>query len=90
MIFGRSLAIFGLLAKHLDPDFKLTDEMKNFFQVYSEQKITEHDLPPLNKRINREVAIESLGNWLAYIYEVDQPVYNIVKDYLARYNVLDQ
>ncbi|OGE19171.1 hypothetical protein A3J19_01280 [Candidatus Daviesbacteria bacterium RIFCSPLOWO2_02_FULL_41_8] len=90
VVFGRSLAIFGLLAKHLDPDFRLTEEMKNFFQVYSEEEITKNDQPPLNKRINREVAIEAFGNWLTYIYEVDQPVYNIVKKYLSQYNILDQ
>lgn len=90
VVFGRSLAVFGLLAKHMDPDFRLTEEMKRFFQVYPEKEITKNDQPPIIRRINREVALERLGNWISYLYEIDPPVYHLVNNYLSKYNLFDK
>ena len=90
VVFYRSLAVFGLVAKHMDPDFLLTVEMKRFFQVYPEEKITENDQPPIIRRINREVALERLGNWISYLYEIDPSLYRLVNNYLSRYNLFDK
>lgn len=90
VVFYRSLAVFGLVAKHMDPDFLLTVEMKRFFQVYPEEKITENDQLPIIRRINREVALERLGNWISYLYEIDPPLYRLVNNYLSKYNLFDK
>lgn len=90
VVFYRSLAVFGLVAKHMDPDFLLTVEMKRFFQVYPEEKITENDQPPIIRRINREVALERLGNWISYLYEIDPSLYRLVNGYLSQYNLFDK
>lgn len=89
-VFSRGLAIFGLLAKQMDRNFYVTDEMKRFFQIYPLEQILENEITPAIKRINREAAVERLTNWLSYLFEVDPPVYRLVQNYLSKYNVVDK
>lgn len=90
VIFSRCLSIFGLLAKQMDIDFRITDEMKKFFQIYPEEQLIKNYEDTAIKRINREAAIERLSNWLSYLFEVDQPVYHLVKNYLGKYANIDK
>ncbi len=85
--FFRGLAIIGYMAKHLDYDFKMSEELKKFFAKYNEAEFI-HEDPPVLKRIDREVALQKLTNWLIFLFEKDQKLYQVVKNNLARYNVL--
>lgn len=90
VIFSRSLSIFGLLAKQMDSDFSITDEMKKFFRIYSEEMLLKNYESRAVKRINREAAIERLSSWLSYLFEVDPSVYNLVKNYLDKYAIINR
>lgn len=84
--FLRALSMLGFLAKQLDYDFKLTSEIKFFFERNPPENFKEDGNISYEKRINREKAMELLNNWLAYIFEKRPELYKLVNDYIARYN----
>lgn len=90
VVFARTLAVVGLMAKYMDNSLRIVETLNNFFQVYSEEEITKNDQPPILRRINREVALERLGNWISYLNEIDPPVYHLVSNYLSKYNLFDK
>lgn len=90
VVFVRTMAVFSLLSKQMDSDLRITEEMKRFFQQYSEEELTEKKESINLKRINREVALERLNNWLSYLFEVDPSIYQLVKNYLGKYTFIDR
>lgn len=90
VIFSRALSVFGLMAKQMDRNFAITDEMKRFFQVYPEKELLKNYPTLAIKRINRETAVERLTNWMAYLFEADPLVYHLVQDYLKKYAIIDK
>lgn len=91
VLFIRAFGIIGFLAKELNFEFKLTNELKYFFEKYPESAlIKEENLTPPFKRISREKAIEQLISWLSYIAEIDPPLYRLVKENFKEYNVVDR
>lgn len=66
------------------------EEVKKFFDAHPEETILDReDYAPPFKRINRERSIEKLNNWLAYLVEIDPPLYHLVKDKFKEYNAID-
>jgi hypothetical protein len=37
--------------------------------------------------MNREEAIDALNNWLAYLFEIDPKLYQLVNNYISKYNI---
>lgn len=89
IIFSRGLAILGMMAKQMDRNFFVTDELKNFFQVYPLDKLLKNEISPAIRRINRETALERLTNWLSYLFEVDPVLYQLVKKQLSQYGIIN-
>ncbi|MBI2613401.1 MAG: AarF/ABC1/UbiB kinase family protein [Candidatus Levybacteria bacterium] len=90
VLFIRVLSITGFLSKHLNYNYKLAEEMREFLKIHPEETLLdENDYAPLFKRINREQAIEKLNNWLAYLIEIDPPLYKLVKEKFKEYNSID-
>lgn len=89
-ILLRTLSIIGFLAKELDYSFKLAVEVKKFISKYPEEKLIGENIPTPFRRINRERAIEMLNNWLAYLFEKDPSLYNVVNAYISRYNIVKE
>jgi ubiquinone biosynthesis protein len=89
--FIRTLSIIGFLAKDLNYDYKLVDEIKNFLKKHPVDTIIGEDAsaPPF-KRINREKAIEQLNNWLSYLVEIDPVLYQLVKEKFKEYNAVER
>lgn len=88
--FIRALSIIGFLSKELNHKYRLGNEMEDFFKLHpADTLIDEDDYAPLFKRINREQAIEKLNNWLAYLLEIDPPLYQLVKEKFKEYNAID-
>lgn len=84
VIFIRALAIIGLMAKELDKTFLLGEELVDFFKKNPKEKFAQHT-PISYKRINREVALEKLNNWLSYLFEKDPSLYSLVNNYIEKY-----
>ena len=82
----RTLSIIGFLAKELDYSYRLTEETKAFFQKYPETEwLKDSDSSSPYKRMSYELAIEKLNEWLAYLVEIDRPLYNLVQEYMKKY-----
>ena len=91
VLFIRLLSMVGFLSKELNYEYKLSDEVKEFFQIHPEDSLLkEDDYAPLFKRINREEAIEKLNGWLSYLIEIDPPLYQLVKEKFKEYNAIDR
>lgn len=90
VLFIRLLSMVGFLSKELNYKYKLSDEVKEFFNIHPEESLLdEDDYAPLFKRINREKAIEKLNSWLSYLIEIDPPLYQLVKEKFKEYNAID-
>lgn len=90
VLFIRLLSMIGFLSKELNYEYKLAEEMKEFFKIHPEETLLdENDYAPLFKRISREKAIEKLNNWLSYLIEIDPPLYKLVKGKFKEYNTID-
>ncbi len=90
VLFIRLLSVVGFLSKDLNYEYKLAEEVKEFFRNHPEETLlNEDDYTPLFKRINREQAIEKLTNWLSYLVEIDPPLYQLVKGKFKEYNAVD-
>ena len=89
--FVRTLSIIGFLAKELNYEYKLTQELKNFLIKHPIDTFTNKDdhISPF-KRINREKAIEQLNGWLSYLVEIDPALYQLVKEKLKEYNSIER
>jgi hypothetical protein len=84
----RTLSIIGFLAKELDYTYRLTEETKQFFKTYPEQEwLTPSDSAGEYKRMSYEQAIEKLNDWLAYLIEIDPPLYELVQEKMSRYTM---
>lgn len=88
--FLRTLSIFGLMAKQLNHSFLISAGIKNFFSEYeSSIPIQEETIPLSYKRIGRERAMEKLQNWMSYLIEKDPVVFDLVNNYIKRYNLTE-
>jgi ubiquinone biosynthesis protein len=85
-IFMRAISIIGFMAKEMDKKFDAVDTMRKFFIRYPIEKSIPKRAPGevLNQRINREEAIEKLNNWLMFLLEVDQDLYNRVGVFISK------
>lgn len=89
-LFIRTLSMWGFLTRDLNHDFRMSNEIKDFFAIHPEKiLLKDSDYVPLYTRINRERAIEQLNNWLSYLMEIDPTLYQLVKDELGEYNAID-
>ncbi len=84
--YMRALGMLGLLAKELDPSFRISDELKIFFTENPYEKLADKVSQSYTKRMNREKAIELLNNWLAYLFERKPDLYHLVNNYIKSYN----
>ena len=65
--------------------------MKYFFKVHPlKTLLQEKDYAPFFRRINREKAIEKLNNWLSYLAETDPTLYQLVKQHIKDYDMLNK
>lgn len=86
--FIRTLSIMGFLAKELDYEFKMADEVKRFFEIYPEDVILKGEqFITLYRRISHERAVENLNGWLSYLVEVDLELYELVSDQFKKYTI---
>jgi len=88
VVLIRANSIFGFLAKELNIDFDMSRTVIKFFQKYPEnqfQKIDTDTIP--YRRMNREEAIDALNNWLTYLFETDPELYQLVNNYVSKYNI---
>lgn len=91
VLFIRTLTIAGFLAKQLDTTYKLSDEVYNFFQEFPKETwLNPLDDTPPYKRISHERAVEQLNGWLSYLIEIDPSLYDIVKNQIKKYNLVDK
>lgn len=91
VMFIRTLSIVGFLAKELDYEFRLTEETKHFFKKYPESSwLKEKETAIPYKRISHERAIDQLNSWLAYLAEIDPGLYQLVNQYIKKYNFIDK
>lgn len=87
-VFIRAVSIISFLAKEMDNDFDLSGTVIKFFDKYPENKLLKIDTDAIPyKRINREEATEALNNWLTYLFELDPKLYELVNNYISKYNV---
>src|ERR1035437_5035460 len=88
--FIRMLSIVGFLSKELNKDYKINGEIKSFFEANpSETFLKDSDYSSSFKRINRERALEKLNNWLSYLAEKDNSLYQLVKEKFKEYNSIN-
>lgn len=89
--FIRTISIIGFMAKELNSEYKLVDEVGIFLKEHPvDTLMNKDDDNPSFKRINREKAIEQLNNWLSYLVEIDPILYQLVKEKLKEYNSIEQ
>ena len=87
-VFIRGMSIIGFLAKEMDYNFDGSGIIINFFQKYLEGQLEAIDTDVIPyRRINREEAIEALNNWLTYLFEADSELYQLVNNYVSKYNI---
>lgn len=87
-VFIRGLSIIGFLAKEMDYEFDASGTIIKFFQKYPENQLEKIDLETVPyKRMNREEAIDALNNWLTYLFEEDSELYQLVNNYVSKYNI---
>ena len=87
-VFIRAMSIISFLAKEMDDDFDASGIVIRFFQKYPENQLEkiDNDTVPY-RRMNREEAIEALNNWLTYLFETDSSLYQLVNNYVSKYNI---
>lgn len=88
VVFVRALSIISFLAKEMDDDFDASGIIIKFFQKYPESQLEkiDSDSSPY-RRMNREEAIDALNNWLTYLFETDSSLYQLVNNYVSKYNI---
>jgi hypothetical protein len=75
------------MTKEMDNDYHASREVIKFFEKYSDEDILKKDLGYIPyRRMNREEALERLNNWLAYLVEIDYKLYELVNNYVNKYN----
>lgn len=85
-VFIKALSIISFLAKEIDYKFYLTDIILHFCKKYPVETIPKKEISVSPyKRINREEAIDRFNNWLAYLLEIDQKLYQLVENYMSSY-----
>lgn len=91
VLFIRTLTIAGFLLKQLDIEYKLSDEVDNFFKEFPKATwLNSLDDTPPYKRTSHEKAVEQLNGWLSYLIEIDPTLYRVVKNQLKKYNLVDK
>lgn len=87
-VFIRGMSIIGFLAKEMDDDFNLSGIIIKFFQKYPEDQLQKIDTDTIPyRRMNREEAIDAMNNWLTYLFETDSSLYQLVNNYVSKYNI---
>ncbi len=85
IVFIRALSIIGFLAKRIDSNFKLRMVVRRFFEKYPDEAFPQHRTSQIHySRMNREVAIEKLNNWLSFLVERDPELYRVVNDSVGK------
>ena len=88
VVFIRAVSIISFLAKEMDVDFDLSGTIIKFFQKFPESQLEKIDTDTIPyRRMNREEAIDALNNWLTYLFETDSELYQLVNNYVSKYNV---
>ena len=88
VVFIRAMSIIGFLAKEMDYDFDTSGIIIKFFQKYPESQLEKIDTSSIPyRRMNREEAIDALNNWLTYLFETDSNLYQLVNNYVSKYNI---
>ncbi len=87
VVFIRAFSILTLIAKQLDSEFLVINEIKAFFKKFPRESLPVHVTKNIPyKRLSRERALEKLNTWLAYLLEVDTNTYHLVNKYMSKYN----
>lgn len=86
IVFIRALSIIGYLAKEMDNRFLLTDVILNFCKRYSPDSIPKFSANSQYRRMNREEALDKFNNWLSLLVEIDPKLYQLVGEYISKYN----
>lgn len=86
-MFIRVISMLGILCKQLDPKYVITKETVRFFDNYPIEQFINKDLEAPVQRISRGRALEKLGSWLMLLAEKQPATYQVVKDYLSKYNL---
>ena len=88
VVFIRAMSIISFLAKEMDDDFDASGTVIKFFQKYPESQLEKIDVDNIPyRRMNREEAIDALNNWLTYLFELDPKLYQLVNNYVSKYNI---
>ncbi|CAN5124629.1 AarF/ABC1/UbiB kinase family protein [soil metagenome] len=88
-IFVKALSAMGIVAKELNPSFRMATEINYFFSKHPlESFLKDHAEPPV-KRMSRERALEQLNVWCSQLLENDPKVYKLVSSYISTYNLAD-
>src|SRR3990167_270837 len=78
VVFIRALSIIGFLAKEMDYDFNASSTIIEFSNKYSDEIASKTEYAAPYKRLNREVAIDHLNNWMAYLTEKDPSLFKTI------------
>lgn len=83
-VFVRALGVISFLAKEMNYHFRLTDVVLDFSKTFPKETFAFRDLREASyKRLNRELAIDRLNNWMSYLLEIDPKLYQRLTGYLA-------
>lgn len=87
-MFIRVISMLGILSKQLNPGYVITKETVKFFESYPiEQFLNNPSREVPMQRMSRGRALEKMGSWLMLLAEKQPATYQVVKGYLAQYNL---
>lgn len=91
VLLFRVLSIIGLLSKEMNRKYSGAEEITEFFSKYGKTVLAknEYNVMPY-QRIKYERAIEQLNGWLTYLIEVDPRLYQVVKQFMSKYTLVDK
>ncbi len=85
--FIKLLATLGFVSKQLKPDYFATSEIRKFFESNPNLPyLPDLGITGVSRKLGREKALEELNEWLAYLIEADYEIYNLINNYLKKYN----
>lgn len=87
-MFIRVMSMLGILSKQLNPKYMITKETVKFFESHPiEQFLNNPSREIPMQRMSRGRALEKMGSWLMLLAEKQPATYQVVKGYLAQYNL---
>ncbi len=89
-IFIKALSTLSLVAKEMNKEFYIHEDLRDFFKMHPEESIPDGLAIRSPRRISRDRALERLNNWLAYLMETRPDIYKLVNTYVSQYNRIDQ